>query len=106
VFNSAPLSAYDVATGAVVWTRPIVFDATGVPGHNSDFFEINPAGTLLAVTQVPDKLLVVDAKTGKTRRELRAGRRPPIGIRVCVGRLDRSRRLPWSPSKARIARGS
>jgi WD40 repeat protein len=81
VFNSAPLTAYDVATAAVVWTRPIVFDATGVPGHNSDFFEINPAGTLLAVTQVPDRLLLLNAKTGKVRRALRGHDERVIGVR-------------------------
>lgn len=81
VFNSAPLSAYDVGTNAVVWTRPGTFDATGVPGHTSDFFEINPAGTLLAVTQVPDRLLVVDAKTGKLSRELRGHQERVTGVR-------------------------
>jgi WD40 repeat protein/DNA-binding SARP family transcriptional activator len=81
VFNSAPLSAYDVATGAVVWTRPVAFDATGVPGHTSDFFEIDPAGRVLAVTQVPDRLLLLSAKTGEVRRELRGHDERVTGVR-------------------------
>jgi WD40 repeat protein/DNA-binding SARP family transcriptional activator/energy-coupling factor transporter ATP-binding protein EcfA2 len=81
VFNSAPLSAYDVATGATIYSRSIAFAGTGVPGHNSDFFEINPAGTLLAVTMVPDRLLLLNAKTGTVRRELRGHDERVTGVR-------------------------
>ena len=70
LYTSTPLSAYDVGSGRKIYSRSDVFDTTGVPDPTSNFFELNPQGTLLALTQIPDRLLLIDASSGKVRREL------------------------------------
>ena len=70
-YTSMPLSAYDVDSGRRLYTRARDVGGIGVRHTASNFFELNPAGTLLAVTETPDRLLLLDARTGRIRRELR-----------------------------------
>ena len=70
-YTSMPLSAYDVESGRVLYSRTRTVGRLGVRNTTSNFFELNPAGTLLAVTEPPGRLLLLDARTGRVRRELR-----------------------------------
>jgi WD40 repeat protein/DNA-binding SARP family transcriptional activator len=81
LYTSIKLAAYDVATGRELYSHPSAFHSTGVPGHTSDYFELSPDGTLIAVTQVPQRLLLVDARTGEVRRELRGHEDQVTGVR-------------------------
>ena len=69
-YASLPLSAYDVVSGRRLYAREREVGGMGVRQSATNFFELNPAGTLLAVTEPPDRLLLLDARTGRTRREL------------------------------------
>jgi WD40 repeat protein/DNA-binding SARP family transcriptional activator len=81
LYTSTRMAAYDVATGAELYSNPTVFDTTGVPNHNADYFELSPDGSLIAVTQIPDRLLLVDAQTGEIRRRLRGHDDKATGVR-------------------------
>jgi WD40 repeat protein/DNA-binding SARP family transcriptional activator len=81
LYTSIKLAAYDVATGRKLYSHPFTFPSTGVPGHTSDYFELSPDGTLIAVTRVPQGLLLVDSGTGEVRRRLRGHEDQVTGVR-------------------------
>ena len=70
-YTSRPLSAYDVENGSVIYRRSRELGSPGVRQTTSNVFDLNPTGTLLAVTESPDRLLLVDAVTGRVHRRLR-----------------------------------
>lgn len=81
LYTSINLASYDVSSGRKLYAHPSTFHSTGVPGHTSDFFEVSPDGRLIAVTQVPQRLLLVDAGTGEVRRVLRGHEDKVTGVR-------------------------
>ena len=70
-YASQPLSAYDVASGTVLYKRSRILGVGGIRQTTSNVFDLNPAGTLLAATEPPDRLLLIDAGTGEVQRSLR-----------------------------------
>jgi WD40 repeat protein len=70
VYTSMPLSAYDVVSGSRLYARGRDVGGSGDRHNASNFFELNPAGTLLAVAEPPDRLHLLDARTGRLSREL------------------------------------
>ena len=105
VYTSTPLRAYDVASQKPTYPPAPDLYATGRP-RRSNFFDLSPDGSLLAMAVEPDRLLLVDATTGQVRRVLHGHAEPVLAVRFssdgtklasssadrtahCVGRLHR-----------------
>jgi WD40 repeat protein len=77
IYTAWPLTAYDIASGRMVWRRDDV--------HAFLSLDINPAGTLLAM-ELHDgvknnKILMVDARSGKTVHLLVGDQEMPRALR-------------------------
>ena len=70
-YASLPLSAYDVDSGRLLYSRKRLVGSFGIRNTASNFFELDPTGTLLAVPEAPDRLLLLDAASGRIRHVLR-----------------------------------
>ncbi len=92
-YASLPLSAYDVDSGRLLYSRKRLVGSFGVRNTASNFFELDPTGRLLATPEAPDRLLVLDAASGRIRRVLR-------------GHDDRVRSLVFSHDGGSVASSS
>ncbi|TCN40107.1 DNA-binding SARP family transcriptional activator [Kribbella orskensis] len=84
VYRSWPLTAFDVATGRERWARPdLVGDDPVAPSIGLPIVEVSDSGDLLAflhpgpVRNDRTMTTIVDARTGKTVRNLRSTADPP-----------------------------
>ena len=97
-YTSEPLSAYDVASGSVVYTRSRQLGNGGVRQTTSNVFDLNPAGTLLAATESPDRAPADRCVVRQGPPQAARPQRPDHGaavlprrevLGVCISRPDR-----------------
>ena len=92
-YASLPLSAYDVDSGRLLYSRTRLVGSFGIRNTASNNFELDPTGRLLATTEAPDRLLLLDAASGQIRHVLR-------------GHDDRVRSLVFSHDGRSVASSS
>ena len=80
VYTSTPLRAYDVASQKPTYSPAPDLYASGMP-RRSNFFDLSPDGSLLAMGVEPDRLLLVDAASGKVRRVLHGHAEAVLAVR-------------------------
>ena len=80
VYTSTPLRAYDVASQKPTYSPAPDIYAAGVL-RRTNFFDLSPDGSLLAMGVEPDRLLLVDATSGKVLRVLRGHAEAVLAVR-------------------------
>ncbi len=80
VYTSTPLTAYDVASQASLFSEAPAVYAWGVE-RRTNFFDLSPDGTLLAMAEDPDRLTLRDASSGEVRRVLHGHGESVLAVR-------------------------
>ena len=72
--------------------------------RRSNFFDLSPDGSLLAMGEEPDRLLLVDASSGKVRRVLRGHDEEVLAVRFSTDGTRLARRRPTGPRSSGASR--